>query len=177
MPEPHTIELVPFEDCAATQPFSCSVRLQLQEGLLLLGYRLSGPLRQLVISAEEASPRFTPELWQQSCFECFLRQEELKTYREWHFAPSGNWWTCLFDDYRKPARKQPPGLQPQHLKIQSRKNILKLTTAISCSQKPDLRIGPALILEHVDGSRSHWAMQHPGGKPNFHLAATCACIL
>ena len=177
MPVSRTILLAPFEGCAATKPFSCSVSLQLQDGLLRLCYSISGPLRRLIIPAEEKSPCFTPELWQQSCCEFFLRQETMKSYTEWNFAPSGNWWACAFDDYRSPARKQPPGLQPQHLKIQTRKNNLTLTAAIACPPKPALRIGPALILEHADGSRSHWAMQHTGGRPDFHLPGTCACAL
>jgi len=177
MPPSRTISLAPFEGCAATKPFSCSVSLQLQGGLLQLCYSISGPLRRLIIPAEAPLPCFATDLWRSTCCECFLRQETMKNYTEWNFAPSGNWWTCIFDDYRAPARKQPSGLQPQHLKIQRRKNILTLTAAIVCPSQPALQIGPALILAHADGCLSHWAMQHPGGKPDFHLPGTCACSL
>ena len=175
MPTLRSIKLASLEASAATQPFSCSVSLQLQDGLLLLGYEIFGPLRQLIIPAEVASPCFTPGLWQRSCFECFLRQEDIKNYTEWNFSPCGNWWVCVFDDYRKPARRQPQNFQ-QQLGIKRTGILLTLTATIACPQKPALRIGPALILEHAGGSRSHWAIKHPGGKPDFHLAETCAYV-
>jgi hypothetical protein len=72
---------------------------------------------------------------------------------------------------------QPPGMQPQHLEIRRQERRLTLSTAIACPDAGLLRIGPALVLEHACGSRSHWAMEHPGGAPDFHHAGTCACIL
>ncbi len=177
MPLPQTIQLMPFQASPATQPFSCSLRLQLQGEILVLNYTISGPLHDLIIPVATASPGCTPELWLGTCFECFLRQEKIKAYREWNFSPSGNWWACLFDGYRSPARQQPQNFQPQQFDIKRTENLFTLITAIACPQAPRLRIGPALILEHTGGSRSHWAMQHPGAKPDFHLPGTCACIL
>ncbi len=177
MPAFRTITLAPFEACAASNPFSCSVSIQLQAGLLVLDYTVSGPLQDLIIPAAAASPCFTPELWQHSCCECFLRQADMKNYTEWNFSPCGSWWACAFDDYRAPSDKQPPGMQPQHLELRRQEGLLTLSTAIACPPVPRLRIGPALILQHAGGSRSHWAMQHPGRAPDFHHAGTCACIL
>ena len=177
MPTPRSILLAPFEACAASNPFSCSVSIQLQAGLLLLEYTVSGPLQNLIIPAAAASPGFTPKLWRHSCCEYFLRQTDMENYTEWNFSPCGNWWVCAFDDYRAPSEKQPPVMQPQHLDVRRQERRLTLSTAIACLPAPPLRIGPALVLEHAGGSRSHWAMQHPDGAPDFHHAGTCACIL
>jgi hypothetical protein len=177
MPIALTMSLMPFENCAATRPFSCTAGIRLQGSLLLLTYTLSGPLQDIIIPAAAASPGFTPDLWQGTCCECFLRQDEVKSYAEWNFSPCGNWWACAFDDYRGPASRQPAAMQPRKLDIQRGKNILTLTAALACQAAPGLRIGPALILQHASGSRSHWAMEHPCGKPDFHHAETCACIV
>jgi len=177
MPIVRTISLMPFEDCAVTRPFSCSVNIQVQGSLLALAYTVSGPLHDLIIPAAAASPGFTPDLWRGTCCECFLRQDGVKSYAEWNFSPCGSWWACAFADYRAPAKRQPADMQPQELDIQRGKNLLTLTATLACKAVPGLRIGPALILQHAGGSSSHWAMEHPCGKPDFHHAETCACIL
>jgi len=177
MPIVHAMSLMPFEDCAATQPFSCTAGIQLQGSLLVLTYAVSGPLQDLIIPAAAVSPGFTPDLWQGTCCECFLRREALKNYAEWNFSPCGSWWACAFADYRAPARRQPAEMQPRELDIQRGKNLLTLTAALAGQAAPGLRIGPALILQHAGGSRSHWAIAHSGAAPDFHSAETCACIL
>jgi hypothetical protein len=177
MPKPLTIALAPFEASAAALPFLCSASIQLQGSILVLDYTISGPLQNLIISAAAASPCFTPDLWLRTCCECFLRQDAMKNYTEWNFSPCGCWWACAFDDYRAPARLQPQNFQPRQLGIQTAENLLTLTAAIDCPPAPGLRIGPALILQHADGSRSHWAMEHPDGMLDFHRAETYACIV
>jgi hypothetical protein len=177
MPEPRSIVLAPFEASAAALPFSCSAGLRLQGSLLMLEYTVSGPLQDIIIPAAAASPGFTPELWQRTCCECFLRQDAVKNYAEWNFSPCGCWWACAFIDYRTPARRQPHNFQPRQLGMQCTDTVLTLTAAIDCRPAPGLRIGPALILQHAGGSRSHWAMKHPVGMPDFHHADSCACIL
>lgn len=171
------MSLMPFEASAATRPFLCSAGIQLQEKILVLEYTVSGPLQGLIIPAPAASPGFTADLWQGTCCECFLRQNTMKSYGEWNFSPCGSWWACAFDDYRAPALLQPEDMQPWHFDIQRMDCLLTLTAALACPAAAGLRIGPALILQHADGSRSHWAMEHPGGTPDFHGAETCACIL
>ena len=177
MPEPCSIALAPFQASAATQPFLCSVSIQVQDRLLVLAYTVSGPLQDIIIPEPEATPGFTPELWQGTCCECFLRQDAVKNYTEWNFSPCGSWWACAFDDYRAPARRQPKDFQPRQLDRQRTEDSLTLTAALACQPVPGLRIGPALILQHAGGSSSHWAMHHPGATPDFHQADTCAYII
>jgi hypothetical protein len=167
------ISLVPFEPSAA-EKFSCSVSFKIENGLLLLEYGIFGPLPELSIPEETLFGRFMPGLWRRTCFECFLRQENEAGYTEWNFSLDCNWWSCRFDAYRKPAQEQPADVQPKDFQILFRENMVSLAAAIACPASRGLRIGPALILEHTDGRRSHWAIEHPGGAPDFHHAGTCA---
>ena len=41
------------------------------------------------------------ELWQTTCFEAFLRPMGQTGYSEWNFAPSGEWASYAFTDYRE----------------------------------------------------------------------------
>lgn len=171
------MSLIPFEASAATRLFSCTAGIRLQGSLLVLTYTVSGPLQKLIIPAAAILPGFTPNLWQGTCCECFLRRDAMKNYTEWNFSPCGSWWACVFDDYRAPAQQQPESMQPRQFDIQPAENLLMLTAALACHAAHGLRIGPALILQHAGGSRSHWAMKHPDGAPDFHHAETCACIM
>ena len=40
-------------------------------------------------------------LWQMTCLEAFLRADEAEAYREWNFAPSGQWAAYDFTAYRE----------------------------------------------------------------------------
>ena len=48
--------------------------------------------------------------------------------------------------------------------------------AIADDSKPVL-LGPAVILEDVDGVRSFWAIHHALSKPDFHHTDTCKIAL
>src|SRR5688500_14038037 len=41
------------------------------------------------------------ELWRTTCFEAFLLETGAESYREWNFAPAGNWAAYDFDSYRE----------------------------------------------------------------------------
>ncbi len=176
MSNPCSVSLIPFESSAA-EKFSCSVNFKIENGVLLLEYGIFGPLPELSIPLETSTSGFTPGLWRHTCCECFLRQGNETSYTEWNFSLDCNWWSCRFDAYRTPAQVQPSDVQPQDFQIIFRENKMALTAAIACPAPAGLRIGLALILEHAGGNRSHWAMKHPGGKPDFHLAETCAYVL
>ena len=167
------MSLMPFEPSAA-EKFSCSASFKIENGLLLLEYGISGPLPELSIPQETSGSGFTPGLWRHTCCECFLRQGNEASYTEWNFSLDCSWWSCRFDAYRAPAPVQPSDVQPQDFQIIFRENIVTLTAAIACPAAAGLRIGPALILEHPGGGRSHWAIEHPGAAPDFHHAGICA---
>ena len=172
MSEPCRMQLAPFQPAAA-EKFSCSVSLKADGGLLLLEYAIDGPIMDIRIPREAALPGFTLGLWQHTCCECFLRQDGEAGYTEWNFALDCNWWHCSFDDYRSPARIQPADLRPQDFQIYLRENTLRLIAAVACRSTPALRVGPAIIIEQASGERSHWAIAHPGRKPDFHTPQSC----
>jgi hypothetical protein len=149
----------------------------MENGLLLLDYNISGPLQELIIPEPAPMPCCTADLWQHTCCELFVRRAVSRGYTEWNFSPSGNWWACVFAGYRKPSPRQPQNLQPVHSFTTRQPDLLALTAIIVCADTAQIRLGPAVILEHTGGTRSHWAMAHPGSTPDFHDAETCALIL
>ena len=166
------IALKPFEPWAARHGFSCSVRLRHKGRMLLLCYSVHGPLEQLIIPPASDYSDYTPELWRSTCMECFLRPEHDRAYVEWNFSPAGTWWVCAFESYRIAAPQQPEDLPRVQIRTHQTTGRLDLQTAIPLINGGTQQIEPAVILEHADGQRSHWARAHPDEKPDFHRALT-----
>jgi hypothetical protein len=171
------IALKPFEPWPARLGFSCSVRLQRKGRMLLLRYSVHGPLEQLIIPPSSDDNGFKPDLWRTTCMECFLRPEYGSAYVEWNFSPAGTWWVCAFENYRARAPKQPDAVRPEHIQTRTTTERLDLQTAIPLIKGGPQQIEPAVVLEHADRQRSHWARAHPEEKPDFHRPLPAALIL
>jgi hypothetical protein len=168
------IALKPFEPWAARLGFSCSVRLRHKGRILLLCYSVHGPLEQLIIPPASDYRDYTPGLWRTTCMECFLRSQSNGAYVEWNFSPAGTWWVCAFESYRIAAPQQPDRVLPVRIRRHQTATRLALQTAIPLINDSPQHIEPAVILEHADGQRSHWARAHPEKKPDFHRPPTAA---
>lgn len=60
-----------------------------------------------------AAPGRADGLWQSTCFELFLLDPQSGAYREFNFAPSGQWAAYSFDSYRvgmRPMDVMPPNI-------------------------------------------------------------------
>jgi hypothetical protein len=76
-------------------------------------FQLKGPLSRLMIPSLKSSQKqgdFVEGLWQNTCFEVFLRprissnngeSNARRPYIEFNLSPSGHYWYMLFEDYRK----------------------------------------------------------------------------
>jgi hypothetical protein len=57
---------------------------------LNLWFGVSAPMSRFLVP-HRAPARRRDNLWQSTCFECFLKQEGEVAYQEWNFSPSGDW--------------------------------------------------------------------------------------
>jgi hypothetical protein len=106
-------------------------------------------------------------LWKTTCFEAFLRAESEAAYREWNFAPSGQWAAYDFADYRKnmaPAEVT----APPYIRMEDNFTWWALGATIGVDAAPKWQLGLSAVLEEQDGTKSYWALAHPSGPPDFH---------
>lgn len=93
-------------------------------------------------------------------------------YREFNFAPSGEWAAYAFRSYREPAA-QVITLDPGIL-VDATGDSLVLEAVIAADALPPtstaapLRLGLSVVAEHADGALGYWALRHPPGAPDFH---------
>jgi hypothetical protein len=139
-------------------------------------FGVGGPMERFVIP--DGEPERGDDLWQSTCFEAFLREVGKKAYREWNFAPSGQWAAYDFSGQRKGKKDSNLESEPY---VRTEDNFtwwaLGATIAVDAEQKWEL--GLSVILEEKDGTKSYWALAHPQGsdKPDFHDAACFAAHL
>jgi hypothetical protein len=113
-------------------------------------------------------PMRTDSLWRTTCFEAFFRSGDQDSYREWNFAPSGQWAAYDFASYRKDIAEAEI-LSPPYVRIEDNLTWWALGATIAVDANKSWEVGLSAILEHKDGTKSYWALAHPASeKPDFH---------
>lgn len=130
-------------------------------------FGVGAPAQRFVIP-EPAEPARAEELWRTTCFEAFLRALGEQAYREWNFAPSGQWAAYDFASTRTGMKDADAAAQPY---IRSEDNLTWWGVGASIAVPADANweLSLSAVLEEKDGTKSYWALAHPNPKnPDFH---------
>jgi hypothetical protein len=116
------------------------------------------------------------ELWRTTCFEAFLRIPGADSYREWNFAPSGQWAAYDFRTYRE--GRSDAEVPAPYIRVEDNLTWWALGATIPVAADAVWALGLSAVLEEKDGTKSYWALAHPpGDKPDFHAADCFAASL
>ena len=163
--------LVPHPDTLATAVDRVEVELERDGATLSLVYRIAGDARRIVAPAARAEPLRRDRLWQSTCCELFVRNAAGGGYREYNFAPSGDWAAYRFGGYR--ARQAALETPAPRIASERSADAFVLRATVTEALEENERIGLACIVD--DGAAlSYWALAHPPGKPDFHHACAFA---
>jgi hypothetical protein len=144
---------------------------QADDGGLAISYSLEGELSHLCLPAQ-APPSRVNGLWQHTCFEAFVAVKGAPTYREFNFAPSGQWAAYAFRAYRDGAPLSQAS-DPQ-IKLRTSGDQLELDALIPRECLPPISLNARLLLalsaviEEQGGVFCYWALTHPSTRPDFH---------
>jgi hypothetical protein len=129
-------------------------------------FGVGAPADRFAIS-EAAEPERADELWKTTCFEAFLRPLGETSYREWNFAPSGEWAAYDFSDYREGMA---PGevTQAPYIRLEDNFTWWAVGASFAVPADRNWELGLSAVLEEKDGTKSYWGLAHPSGKPDFH---------
>lgn len=138
--------------------------------LLYCKTHIKGDISKLKMGKKSASPKKVEGLWNSTCFEIFIKSKASSHYIEWNFAPSSEWWTMDFSDYRLRLNND-SNFAPQNVLWERSHKVLtcELTIPIPAEFTNALSLGISSILE-TGQEKSHWALAHKGEKPDFHDA-------
>jgi hypothetical protein len=128
-----------------------------------------GASAERFVIPSSSDPRRADELWRTTCFEAFLRKQDADSYREWNFAPSGDWAAYDFSAYRA-GMTQAEIDAPPYVRFEDNFTWWALGATIAVAAGEPWELGLSAVLEERDGTKSYWALGHPAEKPDFHHA-------
>jgi hypothetical protein len=144
---------------------------QARDGGIAITYLIKGQISRLSLPAKSAPSR-VDGLWQHTCFEAFVAVKGAPAYREFNFAPCGQWAAYAFQHYRD-GGPLPQASDPQ-ITVRTSGNSFELDAIIQRESLPllppnaRLLLALSAVIEENDGVVSYWALNHPPGRPDFH---------
>ena len=170
-----TFSLIPFSVPPRPQSLAIEGEVSRQAGELNLIFAVQGDISRLWL------PKISPfacrqdNLWQTTCFECFVREPHHKNYWEMNLSPNGDWNVYHFTDYRENMRQEDTVfcLQASSQKTPSSYLLYcRLRDIPPLQANIPLQLGISCILNSYEGEKSYWALCHGGSQPDFHLASS-----
>jgi hypothetical protein len=165
------LKLHPNSRCAAVTRIEVEVARP-GPGDLVLHYSVTGKINDLLMPSP-AGPMRAHELWQHTCFEAFVRASPSAAYYEFNFAPSLQWAAYRFSAYRREMTAADEISAPR-IEVQSSGEVYEMHASLELAGTSNLpgdaawRLGLSAVIEETSGRKSHWALAHPPGRPDFH---------
>ncbi len=172
---PHRLVCHPATPCAL--PLQIGVDLSLAGRAagpgLLLRYEVLGDIGRLRLP--EPAPHGPADgLWQHTCFEAFVGATGDAAYREFNFAPSGQWAAYRFSAERQRDTTAEAAQAPvsPSIELNPAADRLCLQAWLPLHALPDPTapwdVGLTAVIETTDGQLNYWALRHPASRPDFH---------
>jgi len=175
------LNLVPHPETPPSEPFKLWVNVDHSGAFgatatTNIWFCIGAPAGRFVIPELVEDPQRAEDLWETTCFEAFLKIPGANEYREWNFAPSGEWAAYDFTSHRE-GRTDADVAAP-YVRVEDNLTWWALGATISVASKAIWALGLSAILEERDGTKSYWALAHaPCDKPDFHDPACFAAHL
>ena len=129
-------------------------------------FGIDQPLSRFKVSPP-GDPRRADGLWQSTCFEAFVQAEGEEAYREYKFAPSGDWAAYDFIS-RREGMAEAELANPPYVRIEDNLTWWTLGATFALEAGREWALGLSAVIEELDGTKSYWALAHGGEKPDFH---------
>jgi hypothetical protein len=138
---------------------------------LQIAWRLEAPDGAVAVPGLTSRPERRRGLWEQTCFEFFLRSPRREGYWEFNLSPSGHWNVFRFDGYRSGMADETAigALASSVASAGGRCSASASidTTALGLAAEPWL-LAVSTVVGFPSGQVSYWALAHPGTEPDFH---------
>jgi len=141
------------------------------KNILDVTYTLSGDLSTVSLPVQITRPLRKDNLWKETCFELFFKDQQKENYWETNLSPSGNWNLYKFNSYRKDMNEERL-IQNIPNKVSSSGTSYSINFQINCSSlfpvTTKLSIGTSSVIKLFSGQISYWALTHLNQEPDFH---------
>lgn len=135
-------------------------------GTLNIWFGIGARMGRFVIPPSDGPGR-RDELWRTTCFEAFVRADGEEAYREYNFAPSGDWAAHDFTAPRTGMAETTVD-SPPYIRCEDNMTWFALGATVAIEAGHEWALGLSAVLEEQDGTKSYWALAHHGEQPDFH---------
>ena len=165
--------LTSFTATTVISSFTCEVSrdMDLDVDMLTLHYVITGDMAQINWPPSTAAPKRRWLLWEETCFEAFLRRPNERAYIETNASPSGDWHCYSFTDYRTGMQvATAPTLQVLECARNQSGAEIVIQVDLTDWLKPAsaLQLGLAAVIQPKTGGQLYYALAHIDDKPDFH---------
>ncbi len=144
------------------------VRLEPNQNSIHLNYRINGNLENLILPVVSKDIKRADNLWQNTCFEAFLKLKDSSAYLELNLSPFSAYNLYYFDSYRQGMSEL--GIADIKLDALKEENKYQFIARVELAESYAFEaVSITAILMLNSGETSHWAIKHPAPKPDFHL--------
>ena len=161
-----TYRLVPHPSTPPLEVSEMSVTMmRLMGGELLLRYRMNQSSK--VVVPRGFSHRSQEDLWRRTCLELFLYDQNGR-YREFNFAPAGDWAAFQFASYRKLIGDYVPEVAPK-IDFQRGPQMMTVTVRLPARLLDGVKSASlCAVVEEEGGHHWLWSLTHRREEPDFH---------
>ena len=163
--------LVPFRGGEDLPDLAITGTIGRTAGTLSIRCAVAGTLSVLVVPPAAESPERKDRLWEETCLELFLGAKGSCRYWEFNLSPAGHWNVYRFTSYRE-GRQEEPAFPSLPFGIQFEPGSLRLSMELDLGKLlpagETVEVGICAVIRTTAGGTSHWALAHPGPRPDFH---------
>lgn len=167
----HAFALKPFPGDHDVPDLTITGTFGRRGGALSVLYALRGDLPELAIPAARKPPARAGRLWEETCLEFFLGARDSEGYWEFHLSPSGDWNAYRFASYREGMQEE-PAFASLPFRVRRHPEALELSLDVAIGRivpaAEGIDVGVCAVIRTLRGGTSHWALAHPGPRPDFH---------
>jgi hypothetical protein len=144
---------------------------------LILKFRLVADASSALWPAPAQTASRRDELWRSTCCEAFVSASSGPGYREWNFAPSGDWQCYAFESPR--TGRSIPAVSLPALDVYDSKSRPDSTGSgailtewrLRCEfdvPAGALQLGLSMVVADSQRGLDYWALAHTAATPDFH---------
>lgn len=163
--------LKPFPADTPMPHINIIVTLKRETGLLAIRFELQSALSGISIPPHADIPLRKKNLWEETCFEFFLKPEGSAQYWEFNLSPSGDWNVYRFESYRQDMQEE-KAFTSLPFSVDAGTNSLHLSLELDMgkiiSKDQYLKAAVSAVIKTTQGNITYWAPAHHGTKPDFH---------
>ena len=156
------MKLIPHPDTRALAVTAIEAQCWYADHRWHFRYLVDGATRLALASPAELAR--AADLWRTTCFEAFIGGSGT-TYREYNFAPSGQWAAYAFDGPRQGSRNAGDEVE---VWLEGGDDWIAVEAAVTAALAPGAPLNLTAVIEEEGGHKSYWALAHPDGPPDFH---------